>query len=225
MPWTSPSASRRNRPWPGKRHSTARLFELSPDGILLEDTNGNILDANQALCRSFGYSREELLRQNVRCLVPPEGQGEVEAHLAALRAGQALEHEVWNIRKNGERCLMRLNERPLALPDGRQGILVVARDITESKRAELTKEAFLSLGAKLSAAEARWRRPEQFMPAPTSSGNGMPPSCDLYSQSGIGWSRCCFATSWTGSVVKLPRLFRRVLPRPDCVGLWRKERS
>ena len=61
------------------------LFDLSPDGILLEDANGAILDANRALCQSFGYSREELLRQNVRLLVPPERQDEVQAHLAALR--------------------------------------------------------------------------------------------------------------------------------------------
>ena len=44
---------------------------------------------------------------------------------------------------------MRLSEKPLALPNGRQGILVVTRDITQSKRAELSKEVFLSLGAKL----------------------------------------------------------------------------
>ncbi len=127
------------------------LFELSPDGILLEDSNGNILDANQALCRSFGYTRQELLGQNVRCFVPPDSHGTVQAHLATLQAGQGLEHEVWNVRKDGERCLMRLNETPLALPDGRRGILVVARDITQSQRAEMTKQVFLSLGEKLSA--------------------------------------------------------------------------
>jgi PAS domain S-box-containing protein len=127
------------------------LFELSPDGIVLEDTDGNILDANQAICRSFGYSREALLHQNIRWFVPPEHQGEVATHLAALRSGQSLEHEVWNVRRSGERCLMRLNEKLLALPNGRQGILVVARDITQSKRAEMTKEVFLTLGAKLSS--------------------------------------------------------------------------
>ena len=127
------------------------LFELSPDGILLEDASGNILDANRALCQSFGYSREELLRHNVRRLVPADGHAEMEAHLATLRTGQKLEHEVWNIRKNGERCLMRLSEKPLTLPDGRQGILVVARDITRSERAEMTKAVFLSLGAQLSS--------------------------------------------------------------------------
>ncbi len=113
------------------------LFELSPDGILLEDDNGNILDANQALCRSFGYTREELLHQNVRWFVPAGWPGRGGAAPGPLRAGQTLEHEVWNIRKNGQRCLMRLNEKPLPLPDGRQGILVVARDITESKRARV----------------------------------------------------------------------------------------
>ena len=127
------------------------LFELCPDGIVLEDSDGNILDANQALCRAFGYSREALLHQNIRWFVPPEHQGEVDAHVAALRSGQSLEHEVWNIRRSGERCLMRLSEKPLALPNGRQGILVVARDITQSKRAEMTKEVFLTLGAKLSS--------------------------------------------------------------------------
>ena len=115
------------------------LFELSPDGILLEDTDGNILDANQALCHLFGCSREALLDQTVRCFVPPEKQGDVEAHLAALKAGRALQHEVWNVRSNGERVLVWLNERPLALPDGRQGILVVARDITQTKRAEAAR--------------------------------------------------------------------------------------
>ncbi len=127
------------------------LFDLSPDGIVLEDANGNILDVNQALCRAFGYPREALLHQNVRWFVPPEHQGAVEAHLATLRSGQSLEHEVWNVRRSGERCLMRLSEKPLALPNGRQGILVVARDITQSKRAEMTKEVFLTLGAKLSS--------------------------------------------------------------------------
>ena len=79
------------------------LFELSPDGILLEDSSGTILDANRAVCQLFGYSREALLGQNVRCLAPPENHGEVETHLAALKAGRALQHECWNVRADGER--------------------------------------------------------------------------------------------------------------------------
>ena len=130
------------------------LFELSPDGVLLEDMEGCILDVNQAICRALGYQREELVGASVRKLVPPESRGDVEQHLATLRAGQTLQHELWNVRSNGERVLVRLNERPLALPDGRQGILAVARDITQTKRAEMVNEVFLSLGSKLSAASS-----------------------------------------------------------------------
>ena len=128
------------------------LFDLSPDGILLEDMEGQILDANQALCQTFGYSHEELLGKNVRCFVPPDAHAQVEAHLAALQAGQTLEHEVLNVRKDGQRCLMRLKEKPLLLPDEHQGILLVARDVTTSRRAEVTREAFLFLGTRLSTA-------------------------------------------------------------------------
>jgi PAS domain S-box-containing protein len=130
------------------------LFELSPDGILLEDTDGNILDVNEALCHAFGYAREELVQRHVRCLAPAANAGQVEEHLTTLRAGQMLEHEVPSLRKNGESCLMRLKEQPLRLPGGRQGILVVARDVTASRRAEETREAFMSLGGQLSTARS-----------------------------------------------------------------------
>ena len=112
------------------------LFELSPDGILLEDTNGDVLDANRAICEMLGYSRDEFQRLNVRRFAPPENHSQVEVHLALLRAGQRLTHEVWNLRKDGERRLMWLHEQSIPLPDGRQAILVVTRDITESKKTE-----------------------------------------------------------------------------------------
>jgi PAS domain S-box-containing protein len=145
------------------------LFELCPDGTLLEDTHGNILDANQAFCDLFGYAREALLGRNVRGLLPPENQGQVETNLAELRAGRALQHEVLNVRANGERLLMWLNEKPLALPDGRQGILVVGRDLTKIKRAETAlREAHDHLElrvqertAELQAANTALRRAEE----------------------------------------------------------------
>ncbi len=130
------------------------LFELSPDSILLEDLDGNILDANEAFGRWSGYTRAELLGQNIQRFVPPEGRSELAAHLAVLRSGRGMEHEVWNIRKNGERCLIWLHEKPLALPDGRPGILVVARDLTATRRMERAKEALLGLGTQLAAASS-----------------------------------------------------------------------
>ena len=101
---------------------------------------------------------------------------------------------------------MRLSEKPLALPDGRRGILVVARDITQSERAEMTKEVFLSLGAKLSsvrtpveAARAVYAAADQLWKWDAAT---LQP---LFPGVGSAWSPCCFATSWTGSGAKLTR--------------------
>ena len=112
------------------------LFALSPVGILLEDTEGRILDANEALCQTIGYARAELIGQNTRIFVLPGEQADAEQHLAWLGAGQSLRHERWNVRKDGTPCLVLLRESPMMLPDGNQGVLVVAEDITERKRTE-----------------------------------------------------------------------------------------
>jgi PAS domain S-box-containing protein len=127
------------------------LFELCPDGIILEDPQGNILDANQAVCELSEYSRSELLQKNVRCFVPAEAQSDVELHLARLNDGETLDHEVWNVGKHGARHLLRLRERPMALPDGQRGFLVVATDITQRKRAEQQLADALELNRALIA--------------------------------------------------------------------------
>lgn len=123
------------------------LFELCPDGVLVEDAEGNLVDANQAVARITGYPREELLGRNVRCFTPPELQPEIGAHLAALLAGQPLAHTVWNVRQDGSRCLLELHETRIALPDGSPGILSMSRDVTESHKAKLS----------LAASEERFR--------------------------------------------------------------------
>lgn len=127
------------------------LFELCPDGILLEDLDGNILDVNQSLCQRTGYSREELLGQNVRRLLPTEDQAKVAYNLAALQSARSLDHEMWSLTRSGGRQLIRLNERLIILPDGRQSVMVVTRDMTAHRRLDLTRDVFESLGAQLSA--------------------------------------------------------------------------
>ncbi|MBU1299910.1 MAG: PAS domain S-box protein [Bacteroidetes bacterium] len=117
------------------------LFDLSPSGIVLEDVEGNIVDVNEAFCKSLGYSREELVGNNVRMVVPPEQIRNIESNIALLRSGKALQHVIEDVRKDGTRCLMELYETLISLPDGREGFLGVAHDITERKRAELLQDA------------------------------------------------------------------------------------
>jgi two-component system, cell cycle sensor histidine kinase and response regulator CckA len=112
------------------------LFDLSPSGILLEDADGNILEANPAMCRIFGYSLEELSGKNVRVLVPPEHHSETKHHIDDLLAGKTLLHQVDNIGKDGKPHRVEIHEMAVPLPDGRRGILAVVNDITERRQLE-----------------------------------------------------------------------------------------
>jgi len=48
------------------------LFHLYPDAVVVEDQSGRVLDCNDAACRIFGYTREEMLRLTLKDLVPLE---------------------------------------------------------------------------------------------------------------------------------------------------------
>ena len=112
------------------------LFDLSPGGILLLDENATILDANEAVCRAFGYTREDLVGHSIHKVVPPENRDRVAKHCAMILSGQTLLHEVENVRRDGSRIPVELRETCIRLPDGRKAILSVANDISERKRAE-----------------------------------------------------------------------------------------
>jgi PAS domain S-box-containing protein len=70
------------------------LFDLCPAGILLADSKGIIMEVNDALCRNFDYTREELLGKNVNILIPVERHSEVPKLAAEILNGKTLQHEV-----------------------------------------------------------------------------------------------------------------------------------
>ena len=45
------------------------LFEYSPDGILIADSEGFYLDANPSVCQMLGYTREALIGLNATSIV------------------------------------------------------------------------------------------------------------------------------------------------------------
>lgn len=48
------------------------MFENSPDAIFVHDRDGNLLDVNQAACRLHNMDYDELVKKNVRDLVPED---------------------------------------------------------------------------------------------------------------------------------------------------------
>lgn len=122
------------------------MFELSPSGIILIDENGTIIEVNTSFCANLGYSRKELIGNNVRFFSLPEEEGEVERNIATILSGKTLKHEVRSTRKDGTACLVALYETVILLPDGKKGILSVSNDVTERKRSQ---EKMLTLSRAL----------------------------------------------------------------------------
>jgi len=114
----------------------AELLNAATDSITLLGPEGNYLYVNDATCKTWGYTREELLRMNAHDLSAPEY-----APLFKQQMDEALEKgEVtfeWGyIRKNGSLLPVEVKSRAIEL-GGRRLILNVVRDITERKKAEM----------------------------------------------------------------------------------------
>ncbi len=72
------------------------LFQLSPSGIMLENSNGDIIDINPAFCMALGYEREELIGKNVRKITHSDNKDQIEKNLKKLISGETLRHIVKN---------------------------------------------------------------------------------------------------------------------------------
>jgi len=112
------------------------LFNFSPGGILIEDTEGTILDVNPAYTDLMGYTREEMIGHKVHMLTHPENYGAVERNIAQLLKGRILHHTEKSIKKDGTIAYMQLSERSFNLPGGQKGIVCLVNDITERLLAE-----------------------------------------------------------------------------------------
>jgi PAS domain S-box-containing protein len=112
------------------------LFEMSPNGIVIEDESGNILDVNSAFCELMLYKHEELIGQKIHIVTHPDVENQVDSHIDNLLKGKSLYHVEKSLRKDGSECYVRLSEQKIKLPDGKDGILSIAEDITQKLDAD-----------------------------------------------------------------------------------------
>ncbi|MGA8220095.1 MAG: sigma 54-interacting transcriptional regulator [Candidatus Acidiferrales bacterium] len=117
-----------------------KLFEFSPDAIIVTDVNGRIAEVNPQVERFFGYSRGELLGQPVEMLIPerfrnthPTRREEYAAQPRTRPMGIGL--ELQGRRKDGSEFPVDIMLSPVETADGKV-FLSVIRDISEKKRVQ-----------------------------------------------------------------------------------------
>jgi PAS domain S-box-containing protein len=111
------------------------IFNQSPDGILIIDTDGKMIDFNEASHRQLGYTREEFAGLSLRDVDPHQTPEEIGASIAEVLTKGEADFEVKHITKNGEIRDVQVITKAIDL-SGRIGFLTIWRDITERKRDE-----------------------------------------------------------------------------------------
>src|SRR4030095_16333654 len=114
------------------------IFDAAEDAFFVTDLEtAAIVDANPKACATLGYTREELQGVKVGMLSsgePPYTQAEAMRQFARAVAGEQIHLEWQGKRKDGNLPWFEVFAKRMAI-GGQDRILVLARDITEKKRA------------------------------------------------------------------------------------------
>ncbi len=132
------------------------LFESSPDAIYVESFDGTVLDVNPAACLLQGYTREELIGQNVLDLVPINERDEVGRGFQRMINGEITLAEGYSQRKDGAQVAVEMRVGRIEY-GGKPALLLHVRDITDRKQTEI------ELRKAKEAAEAGSRAKSEFL--------------------------------------------------------------
>jgi PAS domain S-box-containing protein len=105
------------------------------DSIFWIDAEARVLDVNQAVSHRLGYSREDLLRMTVFDLDPVYPRENWLDHWRKIQQGEPLRLDTCHRTKDGKLIPVEVEVNYLAY-SGKECCFVLARDVTERKRAE-----------------------------------------------------------------------------------------
>ena len=108
------------------------VFEQSPDGILIIDTDGKIIDFNEAAHADLGYTREEFAKLSISDIDPLESPEEIRAHIQKTINKKKAEFEVTHRTKSGQFRNVLVITQPIVL-SGHTVFHMIWRDITDQK--------------------------------------------------------------------------------------------
>jgi PAS domain S-box-containing protein len=116
------------------------LVEAAPNAIIMADQNGRITELNAEAEKLFGYSRHELLGEQVERLIPPRlAEGHPDYRHGFLRSPQTRAmgagRDLFGLRSDGSEVPVEIGLGPITTSEGAFTIALIV-DITERKRIE-----------------------------------------------------------------------------------------
>ncbi len=134
-----------------------QLVDTSPDLILVQNWNGQVLLVNQTLANFWGTEIAQILGNGAAQFFPPgQWQQFIDENQEVIISGEDLliPETAW-VNAQGQTSWLQWIKRVLPLPGSEElGVLAIATDITKQKQA---RAAISNLNAQLQAESARYR--------------------------------------------------------------------
>ncbi len=125
------------------------IVESSDDAIIGKNLEGIVTSWNRGAEEIFGYKESEMIGKSILTVIPQDRQHEEPMILGRLRNGDKIDHyETIRQRADGSLIHVSLTISPIKDKEGRIiGVSKIARDITEQKRDEERKNAFIAMAS------------------------------------------------------------------------------
>src|SRR5919106_524113 len=126
-------------------YQLAAIVESSDDAIISMSVDGTIVSGNRGGERLYGYPAEEVAGEPISIVIPLDLRDEAASLLDGIREGRHVEHyETVRIRNDGTRVDVSVSYSPIVDRVGDvTGVSVIARDVTERRRADSKFRALL----------------------------------------------------------------------------------
>ena len=120
------------------RSRLAAIIDSSEDAIIGKDLNGIVTSWNKGAEHIYGYTADEIVGKSISTIAPKDRPDEVPEILKKIQRGEGVEHhETVRVTKDGRHLTMSISVSPMRNTLGAVvGASIVARNITEQKRAE-----------------------------------------------------------------------------------------
>ncbi len=114
-----------------------QLFDNSPQGIVMIDTQERVVDVNRGFCKMFEYEKAETIGELINDLIAPESLlDEAEGLSAKVIGGGVVKYETKRRSKTYKLIDVDILAYPVKLNKEHVGGYAIYSDITEKKRAE-----------------------------------------------------------------------------------------
>ncbi|HOP52854.1 MAG TPA: PAS domain S-box protein, partial [Synergistales bacterium] len=115
-----------------------RLFDNSPEGVVIQGLDGVVYKANRAFCEMFGYSLEEVIGKDLDSLVAADKnlRGEASRRTKSATMGEQFMFESIRQKKDGTKFHVLAFGVPITSEGQLVAIYGMYRDISDRKMAE-----------------------------------------------------------------------------------------